>query len=117
MQLALADLLRSWGIEPSAVAGHSSGEIGAAYAAGAMSLYDCMAIAYYRGQAIVSLKKKHPELKGSMMAVGMSPGDVRPMVKMLREGRVAVACINSPSMITASGDEEAINELQKYKEF
>ncbi|KAF8858215.1 ketoacyl-synt-domain-containing protein [Acephala macrosclerotiorum] len=116
VQLALTDLLKSWGIRPSAVAGHSSGEIGAAYAAGALSLESCITIAYFRGQSIVSLKRGFPELKGAMMAVGGSADDVRPMMKLLKEGKAVVACINSPTSITASGDEEAINELQEIIE-
>ncbi|KAH7327102.1 beta-ketoacyl synthase domain-containing protein [Rhexocercosporidium sp. MPI-PUGE-AT-0058] len=116
VQLALTDLLKSWGIKPTAVAGHSSGEIGAAYAAGALSLESCVAIAYFRGQSIVLLKNKYPELKGAMMAVGSSAEDMRPLIKLLRDGRATVACINSPSSITASGDEAAINELQEAVE-
>ncbi|CZS97698.1 related to polyketide synthase [Rhynchosporium agropyri] len=112
VQLALTDLLSSWGIKPSAVAGHSSGEIGAAYAAGALSLKSCIAIAYFRGQSIVLLKDKCPELKGAMMAVGSSAEDMQPLIKLLKDGRATLACINSPSSITASGDEAAINELQ-----
>ncbi|KAL2060742.1 hypothetical protein VTL71DRAFT_9384 [Oculimacula yallundae] len=116
VQLALTDLLKSWGIKPSAVAGHSSGEIGAAYAAGALSLESCVAVAYFRGQSIVLLKNKYPELKGAMMAVGGSAEDMQPLLKLLKEGRATVACINSPSSITASGDEEAIKELQEAVE-
>ncbi|PBP22184.1 beta-ketoacyl synthase domain-containing protein-2 [Diplocarpon rosae] len=112
IQLALTDLLKSWGIRPSAVTGHSSGEIGAAYAAGALSLESCVTIAYFRGQMIVLIKKNYAELKGAMMAVGGSPGDVCALIKSLKKGKATVACINSPSSITASGDEEAINELQ-----
>jgi acyl transferase domain-containing protein/NADPH:quinone reductase-like Zn-dependent oxidoreductase len=116
VQLALTDLFKSWGIRPAAVAGHSSGEIGAAYAAGALTLEDCAAIAYYRGQAIVSLKKQFPDLKGAMMAVGVSPDELRPILKLLREGRATAACINSPSSVTVSGDEDAISELQDLME-
>ncbi len=43
IQLAMVDLLKTWGVRPSAVVGHSSGEIGAAYAAGVLSLEDCAA--------------------------------------------------------------------------
>ena len=58
------------------------------------------------------LKENYPELKGAMMAVGGSAEDMQPLIEILKEGRATVACINSPSSITASGDEEAINELQ-----
>lgn len=108
----MTDLFKSWGINPSGVAGHSSGEIGAAYATGALDLESCVAIAYFRGQMIVSLKKQFPEQKGAMMAVGGSAEDIRPLLKSLKAGRVTIACINSPSSITASGDDNAISELQ-----
>ena len=116
VQLALTDLLTSWEIRPAAVAGHSSGEIGAAYAAGALSLEDCAAIAYYRGQAIISLKRQFPELKGAMIAVGAGPEELWPLLKFLRQGKATAACINSPSSVTVSGDEDAISELQKLVE-
>jgi NADPH:quinone reductase-like Zn-dependent oxidoreductase/malonyl CoA-acyl carrier protein transacylase len=112
VQLALTDLLRSWGIKPAAVAGHSSGEIGAAYAASSLSLEAAIEIAYFRGQSIVVLKDQFPDQRGAMVAIGASNEEVMPMLKTLKEGRVAIACINSPSSITASGDEAAITELQ-----
>lgn len=111
VQLALTDLVKDWGIEPSSVAGHSSGEIGAAYAAGAISLKDAMAIAYQRGQATIRLKAEQPSLRGSMLAVGAGPDEVRPICEKLQHGVAVVACENSPSSVTASGDETAINEL------
>ncbi|TAQ85426.1 hypothetical protein B7494_g6244 [Chlorociboria aeruginascens] len=112
-QIALTALISSWGIRPVAVAGHSSGEIAAAYAAGILDLESCMAIAYHRGQAIVSLKRQFPHLKGAMLAVGGSPEEIQPMIKLLKsEGKARIACFNSPFSITASGDEDAIDELQ-----
>ncbi|KAL5321033.1 hypothetical protein ACEPPN_011843 [Leptodophora sp. 'Broadleaf-Isolate-01'] len=112
IQLALTDLLRSWGISPTAVAGHSSGEIAASYAAGILPLDSCMAISYYRGMAIVSLKKQFPDLKGAMMAVGGGEEDIAPLIAQLKEKEVRIACFNSPSSLTISGDEPALDELQ-----
>ncbi|KAF7533432.1 hypothetical protein G7054_g7092 [Neopestalotiopsis clavispora] len=111
VQLGLTELLKSWGITPFAVTGHSSGEIGAAYAAGALSLDSAMAIAYFRGQAVVKMKQRYPDLKGSMMAVGAGPDEVRPLLAQLQNGEAVVACENSPSSVTISGDEAAIDEL------
>ncbi|KAK2628215.1 hypothetical protein QTJ16_002861 [Diplocarpon rosae] len=112
IQLALTDLLRSWGISPTAVAGHSSGEIAASYAAGILPLESCMAISYYRGMAIVSLKKQFPDLKGGMMAVGGGEADIAPLIAQLKAREVRIACFNSPSSLTISGDEAALDELQ-----
>lgn len=64
----------------------------------------------------MSLKKQFPSLKGAMVAIGASAEEIRPIAKLLKEGRVTVACINSPSSITASGDEDAISELQEKVE-
>ncbi|PMD36739.1 BcPKS8, polyketide synthase [Hyaloscypha variabilis F] len=112
IQLALTDLLRAWGVWPTAVTGHSSGEIAAAYAAGVLPLDSCMAISYFRGVVTVGLKKKFPDLKGSMMAVGGSKEEIAPLIAELKKRDVRIACFNSPTSLTISGDEPAIDELQ-----
>ncbi|KAG9525398.1 putative polyketide synthase, partial [Aureobasidium melanogenum] len=113
LQIALTMLLSSWGIHPAAVVGHSSGEIGCAFAARIIGLEDAMKIAYYRGQCMLSLKKKAVgKPQGTMMAVGTSAENVRPLLDAVTKGYVTVACINSPASVTLSGDVEAIEELQ-----
>ncbi|KAK1569964.1 beta-ketoacyl synthase domain-containing protein [Colletotrichum navitas] len=116
VQLALTDLLRTWGIRPVAVAGHSSGEIGAAYAAGIIGFEAAMAIAYHRGRLVPILKKRNPDLRGSMMAVGGSKEEVQPMIDALKQQQVRIACYNSPSSLTISGDTDALVELEKNLE-
>ncbi|KAK3343335.1 hypothetical protein B0H65DRAFT_428251 [Neurospora tetraspora] len=113
VQLALVDLLDSFGIKPGAVTGHSSGEIGAAYAAGALTFEGAMEAAYYRGQMIVELKKAHPELKGSMLAVGSGAQDCEPLLQQINTSgsKAVVACENSPSSTTISGDEAAVDRV------
>ncbi|KAI1081150.1 ketoacyl-synt-domain-containing protein [Whalleya microplaca] len=112
VQIGLVDLLTSWGVKPCSVTGHSSGEIAAAYATGALTLEAAMLAAYYRGQAIIDLKRNFRGVQGSMMAVGASAEDLQPLLKQLRHPLKAVAaCENSPSSTTLSGDVEAIDEL------
>ena len=102
VQIGLVDLLASWAVRPSSVAGHSSGEIAAAYASGRITAAEAIVAAYYRGQAV----SKNTQ-EGAMLAVGLSSDDV---IKYLegRESEVKVAAINSPSSVTLSGEANAI---------
>jgi acyl transferase domain-containing protein len=112
VQLALVQLLREFGIIPAAVTGHSSGEIAAAFAAGALSLRDAMAATYFRGlvtaQHLATATKLTP---GGMLAVGLGASDAQPYVDAVTAGKVVIACENSPSSVTLSGDMEGIEEL------
>ncbi|KAK2781485.1 Type I Iterative PKS [Onygenales sp. PD_12] len=112
IQIALTDLLRLWGVIPTAVIGHSSGEIAAAYAAGILSMEECMRIAYTRGAVAENLAKDSEKVKGGMMAVGASAADIMPLLNSLRKGHAVVACINSQNSTTVSGDDKAVCELQ-----
>ena len=92
--------------------GHSSGEIAAAYTVGALTFEDAMSVAYHRG-VVSDLVKKTRKIRGAMMAVGITPQDAAPLIAGLTQGKVGVACINSPSSITVSGDSPAIMELEE----
>lgn len=116
IQLSLVDLMRSWGIRPTAVAGHSSGEIGAAYAAGILTFEACMAVAYHRGRLVPVLKERYPSLRGAMIAVGGSKEEFEPIISEIKDGEIRIACYNSPTSLTISGDESGIDELRKVAE-
>ncbi|KAI0185009.1 putative hybrid NRPS/PKS enzyme [Xylaria flabelliformis] len=108
VQIMLVDMLKAAGIEFSAVVGHSSGEISAAYAVGYLSSEDAIRVAYYRGLHMKSLTQK-----GAMLAVGTSYEDAKELCELPAfEGRVCVAASNSPSSVTLSGDAEAIDEIK-----
>jgi amino acid adenylation domain-containing protein len=112
VQLALVDILRAWDITPSAVVGHSSGEIAAAYAAGILTFENAIICAYYRGLYMSQGKTSDPSQKrGTMMAVGMTEIEGQSELEPY-EGRIALAAVNSPSSLTLSGDEDAILELK-----
>ena len=112
IQIALVDLLASWNVKPASVTGHSSGEIAAAYCAGALTQESALAVSYHRGNAVVKLKHIKSIEDGAMLAVGLSEEEVQPLIAGLSQGRVNVACVNSPSNVTISGDKSAIIELQ-----
>lgn len=117
LQVATVQLLTSWSITPRSVVGHSSGEIAAAYAIGAISREDAWKVAYWRGKLSSELLKSSPDLTGSMMAVGASAEQAQKWLDELTEGKCVVACVNSPSSVTISGDEAGIDELAaKLKE-
>ncbi|PSN59795.1 ketoacyl-synt-domain-containing protein, partial [Corynespora cassiicola Philippines] len=116
IQIALVDLLRSWGVEPMAVVGHSSGEVAAAYAAGILSLPGAMRIAYARGQMAIRIKTVQPDFKGGMMAVAAGLEDIVPLLDIITSGIVVVGCENSPKSITVSGEESALEELETLLE-
>ncbi|KAG6367393.1 hypothetical protein INS49_001582 [Diaporthe citri] len=108
VQIALVGLLKATGILPSAVVGHSSGEIAAAYAAGFLTREDAWLIAFRRGEYAGSLQHSHPDVKGLMMAVGLSALHVQEYIRRVPPGTVVVACENSPVSVTLSGDEAHI---------
>ena len=106
IQIALVTLLRSFGVIPDAVLGHSSGEIAAAYACGALSLEMAMLVSYRRGLLPV-------QRNGAMVSVALGEGEAEKVVCKLKFGTACVACVNSPSSTTISGDEAAIEELER----
>ncbi|TLD23971.1 hypothetical protein PspLS_06415 [Pyricularia sp. CBS 133598] len=113
LQIIQVDLLAAAGIRFSAVVGHSSGEIAAAYAAGRLSARDAMVVAYYRGLHSSQLAGKSSK-RGSMMAAGISYAEALGLVSLEQfQGRVAVAAHNSQTSVTFSGDEDAILEVKE----
>lgn len=112
LQIALVNLLESLGVRPHAVIGHSSGEIAAAYAAGALSQAAALKVAFYRGY-ISEIFRRTSDSKGAMIAVGLGEDEASNACLTVENGEVNVACVNSPSSTTLSGDELAISQLQK----
>lgn len=87
-----------------------SGEIGAAYAAGYISAYDAIRIAYYRGLHAKLARSPNGE-KGAMLAVGTSFEDAVAFCELESfQGRLGVAARNSSASVTLSGDESAVME-------
>lgn len=113
VQIALVRLLQTWGIEPTAVTSHSSGEIAAAYAVGALSLRQAMAVGYYRAAFAADMTKRSKGPKGAMVAVGLGKDGAKAYLDKLTSASVnaVVACINSPNSVTIAGDEGAVEQV------
>nr|WRX36517.1 hypothetical protein [Cystobacterineae bacterium] len=105
IEVALAALWRTWGVEPDAVVGHSMGEVAAAYVAGALSLEDAVAIICRR-----SLLLRRISGQGEMALVELSRADAEAAL-MGYEDRLSVAVSNSPRSTVLAGDPTALAEV------
>ncbi|KAJ0311094.1 hypothetical protein COL516b_001797 [Colletotrichum fioriniae] len=114
LQVALVDLLGHWGLTPKGTVGHSSGEIAAAYAAGGISHASAIKIAYFRGLYVEEIQRRLEGRRGTMLAAGLTADEAQSVVKEFSspDHIATVACINSPSSVTISGDEDAIDKLE-----
>nr|XP_057916276.1 uncharacterized protein pks1 [Doryrhamphus excisus] len=106
-QVAIASLLKHWGIQPDTVLGHSLGEVAAAHCSGLLSLEDAVKVVYLRSslQSIVAV--------GKMLVV--SNVAVEKVLRILPDfsGSVCVAAFNSPVSCTLSGDADAVDVLHE----
>ena len=99
-EYALSELLRSWGIEPAAVAGHSIGEYTAALVAGVFTLPDALALVAARGRLMAGLPA------GDMLAVRRPAAEVESWLEDHPE--VELATVNAPDSVVVSGPGEAV---------
>lgn len=115
LQIALVELFNEFRIVPEAVIGHSSGEIAAAYTVGAISFQSACKIAYHRGRLAAQLAATSLQ-SGAMMSANLSEGQVQPYLLQhdLAIGDIHIGCVNSPSNVTLSGDEESIDRLKHH---
>ncbi|MEU5499876.1 SDR family NAD(P)-dependent oxidoreductase [Streptomyces griseofuscus] len=105
VMVSLAALWRSYGVEPAAVAGHSQGEIAAAYVAGALTLEDAARLVVLRSRLLRSLAGK-----GAMAAVALDEAAVRELL-VPYAGAVEVAAVNGPASVVVSGEPAAVDSL------
>lgn len=99
VQYATAQLLLSWGIQPRAMIGHSTGELVAACVAGVMSLEDAIVLVAARGE----LMDQTPP--GTMLSVKASAD----ALALFLNDNLSVGAINSPEDCTLSGTVEAVD--------
>lgn len=104
-EYSLAQLLLKWGIEPTAMIGHSFGEYIAACISGVLSLEDALALTVLRGRLV----EKSPE--GAMLSVPLSEEMLKP--RLGKNRNVFLAAVNSSLNCVVSGTIEAIDNFEQ----
>lgn len=100
-QAALTELLRSRGVRPAAVLGHSIGEYAAAYASGVVTLETGLAIVLKRGELAASVRRQ-----GGMAAVLGGENAVRAVIDAFPG--VSIAAVNGEASVTVAGEAEEL---------
>ncbi|HJD81126.1 type I polyketide synthase [Kitasatospora aureofaciens] len=100
VEYALAELWKSWGVEPAAVVGHSLGELTAAAVAGVFGLDDAVRLVLARAGAMAAMPT------GAMAVVGAPQERLRPL---LADG-VTVSAVNGPKQTTIGGPADRLRE-------
>jgi acyl transferase domain-containing protein/SAM-dependent methyltransferase len=111
VQMALVNLWKSWGVEPTFAAGHSLGEYAAACMAGVFSLEDALKLVSWRGRLMQSIPQK-----GRMVAIFATEEQVAAAVAP-HGNQVSIAALNAPTNIVISGEYSAVEEIvQRFEE-
>ncbi|MEV6233462.1 type I polyketide synthase [Saccharopolyspora shandongensis] len=106
IMVSLAELWRSYGVEPAATVGHSQGEIAAACVAGALSLSDAARVITLRSKALQRLRGR-----GAMISVVAPVAEVTALLEPWH-GRLCIAAVNGPAAVTVSGELDALAEFE-----
>ncbi len=105
LQLGLAARWKAWGVTPTAVIGHSIGEMAASYISGALSLPDAVRVVHHRSRL-----QEQTRLQGGMAAIGLSAKAVANIIDELQFD-LEIAAVNAPELLTIAGGRP---ELQRF---
>ncbi len=105
IEVALAELWRSWGVVPDAVVGHSMGEVAAAHVAGALSLEDATRVICRRSRLLRGIAGR-----GAMAVVELSVEEAARALEG-HEDALSIAVSNGPRSTVLSGDPATLERV------
>jgi acyl transferase domain-containing protein/NADPH:quinone reductase-like Zn-dependent oxidoreductase/NAD(P)-dependent dehydrogenase (short-subunit alcohol dehydrogenase family)/SAM-dependent methyltransferase/acyl carrier protein len=106
MQVALAELWRSWGVQPAAVVGHSVGEVAAACVAGVLSLEKAARLILLRARFMDDCARG----EGTMLAIGLDEDAARALIAR-HDRKVTIAAFNGPRSLTMAGSRLSLEAM------
>ena len=111
VQCALVEMFKTWGVHADCVVGHSSGEVAAAYACGALSLRDATRLVYHRATL-----QQRVAGSGRMLVIGLDIPGVEDVLKSVGERpgsnpAVEIACENAPASTVVCGTEADLEPI------
>ena len=106
MQVALAETMKSYGVRPGAVIGHSLGEAAAAVVAGALSLEDGLRVICRRSRLMTRIAGS-----GAMASVELPGQQVLSELTARGVSDVVLSVVASPTSTVVGGNTEAIRDL------
>ena len=111
LEIAIADLLMSWGIRPSLLIGHSLGEYAAMCVSGVLSVTDTL---YLVGKRSTLLQERCKSGSYAMLAVGASVEQLQPILSAAQFKSCQIACINSPNKTVVSGPIKNLHDFRDH---
>jgi acyl transferase domain-containing protein/NADPH:quinone reductase-like Zn-dependent oxidoreductase/SAM-dependent methyltransferase/acyl carrier protein len=106
MQVALAELWKSWGIQPNAIVGHSVGEVAAAYVAGVLTLDEAARVIVLRSQFMENCARG----EGTMLAISIGEEAARALIAR-HDRTVTIAAFNGPRSLTLAGARNSLEAI------
>ena len=114
IQCGLVEWFKTWGVYPDCVVGHSSGEVAAAYACGALSLQEATRLVFHRATL-----QQRTAGSGRMLAIGLDRPGVEELLESLSlsyrpedgSATVEIACENAPASTVICGKEAALSPI------